>query len=105
MPFLQAEFKRAGLPKWFGKHMDTVELSKILFPTAYSFKLQDITMELGIGLEHAHRADDDALATAYLLKACWERVIVLPLITIEQLHQRSFRLKSDLSQLIFRCDS
>lgn len=99
LPFLQEEFKRAGLPKWFGKHMDTVELSKILFPTAYSFKLQDITMELGIGLEHAHRADDDALATAYLLKACWEKLLSLPLLTMEQLHQRSFRLKSDLSQL------
>lgn len=99
LPFLQAEFKRAGLPKWFGKHMDTVELSKILFPTAYSYKLQDIAMELGIRLTHAHRADDDALATAYLLKACWERLLTLPKLTIEQLHKRSFRLKSDLSQL------
>ncbi|MGX9133857.1 ATP-dependent DNA helicase DinG [Rummeliibacillus sp. JY-2-4R] len=99
LPFLQAEFKRAGLPKWFGKQMDTVELSKILFPTAYSFKLQDITMELGISLTHAHRADDDALATAYLLKACWEKLLTLPLLTIEQLHQRSFQLKSNLSQL------
>ncbi|WP_102692486.1 ATP-dependent DNA helicase DinG [Rummeliibacillus pycnus] len=99
LPFLQAEFKRAGLPKWFGKHMDTVELSKILFPTAFSFKLQDISMELGIRLAHAHRADDDALATAYLLKACWEELLSLPLVTIEQLHERSFHLKSDLSQL------
>lgn len=99
LPFLQAEFKRVGLPKWFGKHMDTVELSKILFPTAYSFKLQDITMELGIQLTHAHRADDDALATAYLLKTCWEKLLALPLVTTEQLHKRSFRLKSNLSQL------
>jgi len=99
LPFLQAEFKRAGLPKWFGKHMDTVELSKILFPTAYSFKLQDISMELGISLAHAHRADDDALATAYLLKACWEELLSLPLVTLEQLHERSFHLKSDLSSL------
>lgn len=99
LPFLQAEFKRAGLPKWFGKQMDTVELSKIFFPTAYSFKLQDITMELGIRLTHAHRADHDALATAYLLSSCWEKILKLPLLTLEQLHKRSFRLKSDLSQL------
>ncbi|MGG0655613.1 ATP-dependent DNA helicase DinG [Rummeliibacillus pycnus] len=99
LPFLQAEFKRVGLPKWFGKHMDTVELSKILFPSAYSFKLQDISMELGIQLTNAHRADDDALATAHLLKACWEKLLSLPKATIEQLHQRSFNLKSDLSQL------
>ncbi|KOO49030.1 ATP-dependent DNA helicase DinG [Viridibacillus arvi] len=101
LPFLQAEFKRAGLPKWFGKQMDTVELSKILFPTAFSYKLQDIAMELNISLKQAHRADDDAYATALLLKRGWEELLNLPLSTIEQLHQRSFRLKSDLSQLFF----
>ncbi|MBK3496749.1 ATP-dependent DNA helicase DinG [Viridibacillus sp. YIM B01967] len=101
LPFLQAELKRAGLPKWFGKQMDTVELSKILFPTAFSYKLQDIAMELNISLKHAHRADDDANATALLLKRGWKELLTLPLSTIEQLHQRSFRLKSDLSQLFF----
>lgn len=42
LSFLQAEFKRAGLPKWQGKKMDTVELAKILFPMSLSFKLGDL---------------------------------------------------------------
>lgn len=100
LPFLQAEFKRAGLPNWVGKHLDTVELAKILFPTAYSFKLQDLALELGIRLANAHRADDDATATAYLLKACWQRLLALPLLTLEQLHERSFQLKSNISRLL-----
>lgn len=39
LPFLQDEFKRCDLPKWHGNSMDTVELAKILYPTAYSYKL------------------------------------------------------------------
>lgn len=101
LPFLQEEFKRCGLPKWFGKSMDTVELAKIIYPTAYSYKLSEIALELEIGLENAHRADDDALATALLLKKCWERLISLPLDTIQQLHTRSFKLKSGLAHLFF----
>ena len=41
LPFLQAEFKRAGMPKWSGKKMDTVELSRLLFPTSFSYKLSE----------------------------------------------------------------
>lgn len=101
LPFLQAEFKRAGLPKWHGKTIDTVELVKILFPMALSYKLGDLAQELDIPLENAHRADDDAKATAYLLKKCWEELLQLPLQTVQQLHKRSFRLKSNIAQLFF----
>lgn len=101
LPFLQEEFKRCGLPKWFGKSMDTVELAKILYPTAYSYKLSEIALELNIGLENAHRADDDAMATARLLKKCFEQLMSLPLETIQHLHTRSFKLKSGLAHLFF----
>ncbi|MEK4629238.1 ATP-dependent DNA helicase DinG [Solibacillus sp. FSL R7-0682] len=101
LSFLQAEFKRAGLPKWYGKKIDTVELAKILFPMSLSYKLGDLANDLNIPLESAHRADDDALATAYLLKHCWQQLLSLPLLTIEQLHKRSFRLKTNLAQLFF----
>lgn len=101
LPFLQEEFKRCGLPKWLGKSMDTVELAKIIYPSAYSYKLSEIALELEIGLENAHRADDDALATALLLKKCWQRLITLPLDTIQKLHTRSFKLKSGLAHLFF----
>ena len=101
LPFLQAEFKRAGLPKWHGKKIDTVELAKILYPMSLSYKLGDLASDLNIPLISAHRADDDAKATAILLKKCWEELLALPLPTLEQLHKRSFRLKSNLSQLFF----
>lgn len=99
--FLQAEFKRAGLPKWHGKKMDTVELTKILFPMSLSYKLADLANDFQIELQSAHRADDDALATANLLKHCWGELLTLPLVTLEQLHKRSFRLRTDLAQLFF----
>ncbi|WP_042475155.1 ATP-dependent DNA helicase DinG [Bacillus ndiopicus] len=101
LAFLQAELRRIGLPAWRGKKVDTVELAKIIFPTALSYKLGDLAQELNIPLEQAHRADDDAKATAQLLKVCWTELLSLPQVTIEQLHKRSFRLKSDISHLLF----
>lgn len=101
LSFLQAEFTRAGLPKWQGRKIDTVELAKILYPMSLSYKLGDLASDLSIPLVSAHRADDDALATAYLLKKGWEELLTLPLVTLESLHKRSFRLKSNLAQLFF----
>lgn len=101
LSFLQAEFKRAGLPKWHGKKIDTVELAKIIYPMSLSYKLADLAADLNIPLQSAHRADDDALATAMLLKHCWAELLTLPLVTLEQLHKRSFRLKTNLAQLFF----
>ena len=101
LPFLQAEFSRSGLPKWQGLTMDTVELARLMYPTAYSYKLQDIASELGIPLESAHRADDDARATADLFLRAKQDLSSLPYETLSLLHKRSFQLKSDLSRLLF----
>ncbi|MDN7244031.1 ATP-dependent DNA helicase DinG [Planococcus shenhongbingii] len=101
LPFLQAELSGSGLPKWYGLTMDTVEMSRLMYPTAYSYKLQDIAAELGIPLKSAHRADDDALATAHLFLKAIEDLGKLPYDTLAQLHKRSFQLKSDLSRLFF----
>ncbi|WP_313890960.1 ATP-dependent DNA helicase DinG [Psychrobacillus sp.] len=101
LSFLQGELRRVGLPKLVCKTMDTVEFSKLMFPNVYSYKLQDIASELQIELQTAHRADDDALATAHLFLKCAEQLSKLPLKTIELLHKRSFQLKSNLSLLFF----
>lgn len=101
LPFLQSEFKRCRVRKWSGKQIDTVELSKIVFPSLPSYKLQDIAEELGISLPSAHRADDDAEATAELLLRCYEKLHKLPMETLELLHKKSFKLKSDLSGLFY----
>lgn len=101
LPFIQAEFKRTQFPAWRGKKMDTVELARLLFPTSYSYKLQDITLERGILLKNAHRADDDAYATAKLFIECMKEIEKLPIQTLEHIHKRSFQLKFDSSSLFF----
>lgn len=101
LPFLQSEFKRSGLPKWQGLTMDTVELARLMYPTSFSYKLQDIASELGIPLQSAHRANDDAVATAHLFLQAKKDMSRLPYETLSLLHRRSFQLKSDLSRLFF----
>ncbi len=101
LPFLQSEFKRCGLSEWSGTEIDTVELSKIIFPSSPSYRLQDIAEELDIALPSAHRADDDAEATSKLLLACNEKLRALPEKTLDLLHRRSFRLKSNLASLFY----
>ncbi|GKV67973.1 putative ATP-dependent helicase DinG [Sporosarcina sp. NCCP-2716] len=99
LPFLQKEFARCAVPLWQGRQIDTVELAKIVFPSAVSYRLKELTEELSIPLPSAHRADDDAKAAAYLLLRCIEKVEQLPERTISLLHKRSFTLKSDISVL------
>ncbi|HSJ38543.1 MAG TPA: ATP-dependent DNA helicase DinG [Planococcus sp. (in: firmicutes)] len=101
LPFLQKELQRSGQPKWHGLTMDTVELARLLYPTAISYKLQDITADLGIPLGSAHRADDDAYATAELFLLSKKALQKLPYETLALLHKRSFLLKSDLSRLLY----
>lgn len=100
-PFLQGELKRLHLPPLKNKKADTVEFARLMFPTALSYKLSEITLELGIALSHAHRADADAYATAELFLACSQKLETLSQSTIKQLHKRCFRLKSHLAPLFF----
>lgn len=101
LTFLQKEFERCGVKRWKGKQIDTVELSKILYPSAVSYRLKELTEELGITLSSAHRADDDARATSSLLLRCIDKVKGLPEPTLTLLHKRSFTLKSDISLLLY----
>lgn len=101
LPFLQSEFQRCHVSKWYGQQIDTVELSKIVYPSLPSYRLQDISDILDIPLPAAHRADDDAEATTELLRHCIKKLHTLPVETIEYLHRRSFKLKSDLAGLFY----
>ncbi|WP_153732241.1 ATP-dependent DNA helicase DinG [Sporosarcina obsidiansis] len=99
--FLQKELVRCGVSKWQGKKIDTVELAKILYPALPSYRLQDIAEALQIPLHQAHRADDDAEATALFLLKAMTKIHHLPKETLSLLHERSFALKSDLSTLFY----
>ncbi len=52
--------------------MDTVTLSRFLFPELKRYKLNVIAKHLGISLENHHRAVDDAKATADILLKSFE---------------------------------
>ncbi len=52
--------------------MDTVLLSRFLFPELKKFKLNVVAKHLGISLENHHRAVDDARATADILLRCFK---------------------------------
>jgi len=52
--------------------IDTVELSKLLFPNLSKYKLDIVAKHLGISLENHHRAVDDAGCTAEIFIKCSE---------------------------------
>lgn len=100
LPFLQAELERAGWPPFTGPTIDTVELARIVLPTAESYKLGDLAKQLGLRHDRPHQADSDAEVTAKLFIALLERLGRLPLVTLEQLRRLAHHLKSDIYSLL-----
>ena len=58
--------------------IDTYELSVIVLPSAPRYNLTSLTTMLGIELEQAHRAYDDAAATGRLYWQLWLKLCQLP---------------------------
>lgn len=58
--------------------VDTLELASILMPRMPRYGLGSLSEALGIDLENAHRALDDARATGILYWKLWERALNLP---------------------------
>jgi len=67
--------------------LDTFELATILLPRAGSYSLGELCRQLQIPLEDAHRALDDAAATAQLFIHLTELVAALPTTTLEMILQ------------------
>ncbi|KAF6509726.1 DinG family ATP-dependent helicase YoaA [Geobacillus stearothermophilus] len=100
LPFLQAELERAGRPPFAGPTIDTVELARIVLPSAESYKLGDLAKQLGLRHDRPHQADSDAEVTAKLFIALLGRLHRLPLLTLEQLRRLARHLKSDIYSLL-----
>lgn len=63
--FLDMEFRRAGIYWPYPlAEIDTVDLSRRFFPEAHRHKLEDLVRRVDVRLEGAHRALNDAEATA-----------------------------------------
>ena len=64
--FIKKNYKDLGI-EFDNGIMDTIPLSKFLYPDLKRYKLNVICKHLGISLENHHRAVDDAEATAEIL--------------------------------------
>jgi ATP-dependent DNA helicase DinG len=100
LSFLQEELIQAGFEGFYGSVLDTVEMARILFPTADGYKLSDLAAREDLQHDRPHQADSDAQVTAELFLILVNRLFQLPLLTLNQLSQLSGGLKSDLQQLI-----
>jgi ATP-dependent DNA helicase DinG len=100
LSFLQEELIMAGFEGFYGPILDTVELSRILFPSSDSFKLNDLAIQEGLQHDRPHQADSDAYVTGELLLILFDRLRNLPLLTIRQLNKLSGGLKGDLNELL-----
>jgi ATP-dependent DNA helicase DinG len=58
--------------------IDTYELASLLLPRLPRYNLSSVTEYFQIGLENAHRALDDARASALIYWKLWEKAIALP---------------------------
>lgn len=75
--------------------IDTYDLAAILLPTAHRYTLSSLTDMLGITLENAHRALDDARASALLYWSLWEKVLQLPVTVLKEISALSEGLNWD----------
>ncbi len=99
LSFLQGELEEAGYNPFTGPAFDTVELAKIVIPSADSYKLSDLSNQLNLSHVRPHQADSDAYVTAEILTYFIELLCDLPFVTLSQLEKLSKYLKSELSLL------
>ncbi len=100
LSFLQEELIQAGFEGFFGPVLDTVEMARILNPTADGYKLGDLAERENLNHDRPHQADSDAEVTAELFLIFLKRLSQLPLITLRRLLPLAGGLKSDLQQLL-----
>src|SRR5690625_854078 len=98
--FLNYELQKIDLPELTNKTIDTVEVSRILFPQAPSYKLTELAAYLHINHDIPHRALEDALVTAKIFFEIQKRFRDLPYETIDQLLKLEKYFKSDLYEIL-----
>lgn len=100
LSFLQEELIHAGHEGFYGPVLDTVELARILYPTADGYKLTDLADKENLNHDRPHQADSDAFVTAELFLRFYDKLLSLPINTFGQLSKLSGGLKSDIHQLL-----
>ncbi|MFK3958754.1 ATP-dependent DNA helicase DinG [Guptibacillus hwajinpoensis] len=98
--FMNAQLDSSGYEAFTGPTLDTVELARILLPTAEAYKLSSLAEFLEIQHDNPHQADSDAEVTAELLLYLFDKMDDLPLVTLTQLEELSTRLYSDIEVVL-----
>ncbi|WP_029191066.1 ATP-dependent DNA helicase DinG [Ornithinibacillus scapharcae] len=98
--FLNAELTAIGKARLNNPVIDTVELTRILYPQAPGFKLGILAEYLDISHDNPHRALSDAFVTASLFIKLKQKIATLPFETLEHLITLEKVLKSDLYELL-----
>ena len=80
--------------------IDTVEISRILYPELEGYKLTELSEELMLPHDHPHRADSDAEVTAMLFLTLLHQLRNTPPNVLKQLRRLSSYLLSDIGLLI-----
>lgn len=75
--------------------IDTYDLASALLPRAPRYNLSSLAAEIGIDLESAHRALDDARATAKLYWLLWQKALTLPFPTLREIVNAAAGLRWD----------
>ncbi|MDR0139766.1 ATP-dependent DNA helicase DinG [Metabacillus idriensis] len=100
LSFIQEELERSGLQRFTGPVLDTVELSRIVFPGADSYKLSELCEELNIKHDNPHRADSDAEVTGELFIHIIKKAACLPPVTLQALKRLSRSFISDIEDVL-----
>ncbi|WHZ56281.1 ATP-dependent DNA helicase DinG [Metabacillus hrfriensis] len=100
LSFIQEELERSGLQRFTGPVLDTVELSRIVFPGADSYKLSELCEELNIRHDNPHRADSDAEVTGELFVHILKKLVGLPPATLQALKRLSRSFISDIEDVL-----
>lgn len=100
LSFIQNELEMSGYDHFFGPTIDTVELSRLLLPTAESYKLNHLAEQLNFEHDRPHQADSDSEVTAELLLFLIKKLKNLPLLTLQQLKPMIKKFDSALEVII-----
>ncbi|MFD1738519.1 ATP-dependent DNA helicase DinG [Bacillus salitolerans] len=98
--FLQEEFKGAHLDPFLGPILDTVEMTRILYPTLTGYRLSHLADSFNISHDRPHQADSDAEVTAQILLKLIHKLHNLPSVTLRKLLHLSVNFTSDIEELI-----
>ncbi|WP_243290034.1 ATP-dependent DNA helicase DinG [Bacillus sp. FJAT-47783] len=101
LSFLRAELERTHFPPLHTPVIDTVELSRIMYPTLGSYKLSNLSEFLQIEHENPHRADSDAYVTALLFIKLYQKIKGMPIETLRHLYTLSQDFISDLQPILY----